>query len=377
MNTKHSDASQAGTIDACATLAVFYTVLTHYLSTTLEDASPANLQRRLDLLMRMLEVAAEAVVGLKGSEYSDIVAELVDLMQEARAALNDIVIQQQRQCSLAKVLPPLSHEVCWGQLQPFTVAIPAATPERPDDSANTVQQAISNLAPISCPHGELPISAILKWFQATQHRTVPKATPMQMLLAAERWFYRSAMDLNQPATGELSPEEAQQAHRLATLYCQHLLAFEQQYYSRHSCDVHTDMLKVELRSRETLVVWVMLCLAHRHAAAEFPGMKKYLSMRCRCRLMTSAISCCGTTKHSAQHRLWPVTLLPSTAGRPAARCSRRRPTRLRRLQRSLPRTARRCWRSWRRSRPWLSSARKPTGRGSFRCRSAYEIWRRS
>ena len=227
--------------------------------------------------MRMLETAAQEVAALclKGPVYTGLAGALVHMLKQAREFLDSRAVKQQEACCTAALLPwSASHASTVEQLCTFKVAWPWKQPQSMAMSSNMMKTALENLGPVGSPPERSSLSKLLSWAKTLCSKKMPKRVHMLLLCNIEAWFFFQAT--SKLREGPMAVAwKGSRAHALARLYCEQVLHFEKQHCSQHSADVQTDMLKVELRSMETLVVWVMLCLAHRHAAAEFPGMKKY------------------------------------------------------------------------------------------------------
>eukprot|EP00892_Ulva_mutabilis_P000031 jgi/Ulvmu1/10028/UM059_0077.1 len=254
-------------------MAAFYSVVAHSYIKRLEgtDATAPDINKAMQVLKR----ASQAIARLQGPAYQAIRSALVRLVQEGRATLDTIATLQQQACCAAAVLPPLSHEDMMQQLRPFEVSFPhqVATAAGPDKGID--RAAVANLAPISEPPERTDVSTLWVWVRQLKESGFNHQQLMQMLHEIEQCFFQHGASFADPLTEGPSDTALDEARLLAEFYFQQVQQYEKKHLGHHNSDMHTDVLKVELRSRETLVTWVMLCLAHRRAAVEFPGLQAY------------------------------------------------------------------------------------------------------
>ena len=261
---------QTTDLDPHAALAVFHAVVALCYSTGLDEGKPVAVPS-LNKGMHMLKRAAQAIARLRGPDYHRIAHAMAGLLKQARLRLDKAAADQQHACCAAAELPTLSHQAVMAQLQYFQFQVPQNLGVNPSASLDSARVAITNLAPISAP-AQMDAGAIWEWAERLQSGKASTQQRTYMIHVIEDWFFQTGIRLGDPE--QTSPDLCK-AQQLAELYFQQVLQFEEAHASRHTSDKHTDMLKVELRSKETLAAWVMLCLAHSAAATEFDSLRKY------------------------------------------------------------------------------------------------------
>lgn len=223
----------------------------------------------------MLNHSAKAIALLRGDSYTDLTNALAGLLKEARASLEAVEAHDMQQCYQKSYLKLLSHRDTNAKLRPFSLELPPKPRGLATSSKDLTEVAITNLAPTAQPPRSNDLSALWAWAQDVQGSSPAKAQILQLLHEIEQWYFQQAAVMGAGGESVMSCEVLQHADQLATFYFSEVLKFERLHCNRHCTDTCTDMLKVELRSREALVTWVMLCLAHRSSMEEFPEVSKF------------------------------------------------------------------------------------------------------
>eukprot|EP00892_Ulva_mutabilis_P000059 jgi/Ulvmu1/10053/UM059_0103.1 len=273
----HFVADQVSTIDSAAAMAAFYAVLAHgtCMKLTSTDQLGAVSAVELDQAMQKLGAAAQAIARLVQQHpmYEAIGSALAKLLRAAREGLDGIITQQQKKCCAAAEIESLSHQNVISQLKPFTANLPPRI-NLENLPAAAPQNHVANLSPISFPPENGDLSAVVQWAQLQEQAGMKGQQTRLLLCEIEATFFQQMHESFSNSWTVAKAAPLPQAEELLRVYSKALKQFEAQH-DQHSCDLFTDVLTVEFRSREAVLVWIMLCMAHRHAAAEFRGLQKY------------------------------------------------------------------------------------------------------
>ena len=264
-------------------MAVFYTIIAHCTSFQapgkIQDAHSAT---HLNKAIAMLEAAACRIAGLlRDARHTPLAVKLNTLLIAARASLDAAISKEQNHCNTAAQLPPQCHKSIWQQLSPFRVDVPAGHALSADVASATHAKAITNLGAFEIPRQPGTLQALIKSAQRSHVETMPKQQAFQLFREVEKWFFTCGVQiLAQGSTITCDDlrhlqQTLQQAHSVVLAYSKHLLAFEERHFGGCSADVHTHEPQAGPRSREAVVVWVMLCMAHCCCAAECPAVRDY------------------------------------------------------------------------------------------------------
>eukprot|EP00892_Ulva_mutabilis_P010317 jgi/Ulvmu1/7658/UM038_0087.1 len=234
-------------------------------------AHPCNLDRS----MRINAAAAAAVAGLcsRGPTSHSLGTALGTIITRTRAALDSTVLAKQRACCARAELPPQSHSAVAALLQPFAVTIPPLATHTASTSDNEAR-ATANLGPLP----ELPVkgdvSALHAWVGSmTEHGDDREHTSLVMH-EVEEWFHTAALDgLHSRRRAPLPHTQLRVLCAVLTQYADVVHKYEQAAFG--GAAEQPPLLQVESRSRETLLVWITLCLCHCTAKEEFPALHKY------------------------------------------------------------------------------------------------------
>lgn len=201
-------------------------------------------------------------------------------VQQAAAAISscrqglDEAMRLQQQRTLMSSLPgQLSFEDEVEACKPFPTMLPPPAPATSVRASADKDKPLLNLDPLpSLTFQEShDINYLFPWISSFPDTADHHALSL-VLHMIERWFFSHALH-GLDAQDQLSACEVALAGDLLTTYSRKLINFESKF--ARSADCHTDILSVELRSRETLVTWIAMCLAHQQAASEWPGLLQF------------------------------------------------------------------------------------------------------
>ena len=260
---------QEAHIDSAAAIAVMHTLLA--------SAAAASHPINLDRCMCINKHAAAAVAGLcaSGLHNSELARALGRIITRTRSALDAAVLSAQRACCAQAELQPLNHSVVAALLQPFSVTVPPL-PHHAAAASDGEAKAIANLGGLP----ELPatghLTALHAWIGSVKAHDADRECVALIMHEVEEFFHAAAIDiLHRHRRTPLPTAQLQQLHAVLEAYAEVVHKFEHTVGAAGGVDGPAPMLSVEGRSREALLVWIMLCLSHRTAAGEFPGLLRY------------------------------------------------------------------------------------------------------
>lgn len=257
---------QEAHIDTAAVVAVTHT----YLASAAASAQPCNLNASMHINRR----AAFAVAALDSSSqaHQALANALAAIICRTGSTLDAAVTAQQRACCARAALPPACHASAAALLQPFEVTAPSP----PHHAATTVDaeaRAIQNLGalPELPPAGDL--EALHCWVPAMKAHGGDLEHAALIMHEVEAFFHSAALDvLHRQRRPAFPTARLQTLATVLEMYSDVVLKLET---AASRSKGHAALLQVELRSREALLVWIMLCLTHRGAVAEFQATSRY------------------------------------------------------------------------------------------------------
>lgn len=263
---------QVAHIDTAAVIAVLHTHLAHAAATSTQPC-------KLDRAMHINRRAAAAVAALRpcSHPHQALAAALAATITSTRTALNEAVLERQRSCCARAALPPCRHADAAALLQPFVVTMPPP-PHHTGAALGAEAKAVQNLGALP----ELPLkgdmNALHAWVARMKSHGGDREHVALIMHEVEECFHTCALELLH--SRRRPPLPSDKLHLLSGVlqaYSEVVQRFETTVSAAVGGGVegHTAMLQVELRSRETLLVWTMLCLIHRTAATEFHGLVRY------------------------------------------------------------------------------------------------------
>lgn len=157
--------------------------------------------------------------------------------------------------------------------RPFSTRLPVPPSVMLGQRAVGADRALHDLNPLPALTFDESqnINYLLPWLSSLPEEGDEQALVL-MLHLAERWFFSQACS----ALGgkhRLAACDVGRGIDLLGVYSRKLQLFEG--LVPRTADVSTEILSVELRSRETLITWINLCFAHQQAAHEWPELHKF------------------------------------------------------------------------------------------------------
>jgi hypothetical protein len=286
-------------IHAGACIAAFHTaVAVHYSNMTKGMANADSLPQHFDKCLQILRTAAFAIEELRSlrGPCTAIAKCLKNHLVEARSVLNTRLLECQQQQVENALLPALDFVTESANVCTFEVQLPDHRAPVALDSSSVREKSIIALAGVSPPpvHGNNP-AAWCKWLQDLMNsHSMPWTTITLLLQHVEQHFFtctelylsRSALMSTSSISvcgAALSAADIEMSVELLQLYSQVVAKVEawtglwqSPGFSPASDYKNAPMLKVQLRSVEALLTWIVLCLVYQRVETqEWEGIRKY------------------------------------------------------------------------------------------------------
>ena len=206
------------------------------------------------------QVAARHAVEILDADSASTAVSSADRdIAAARDYLDRAQRALQQQAAAAVTLPAIKHAEQRSLCMPLHITLPVLpTLDRPQASSAAVED---NLSPLPAPPASNSASAevVLTW---CREALVCGGSNADEVVCAEleRWLFRFPL-----AAFKSKPQTKEQLSGTAELVT---------YYRKHVNRL-LSLLQTEKRSRGALAVWILLCLAHQAAAAEWPKLLGY------------------------------------------------------------------------------------------------------
>lgn len=182
------------------------------------------------------------------------------------------------QCRQHETLQPafpglLSFEAEEGACRPFTTSLPSTPSAGFGRVTGDTDRPLLSLSPLPALtfQESSDINYLLPWIASIPDAVDHQALAL-MLHLTEQWFFSQACHVL-GSKRCLPVGDITAMVDLLGIYSQRLQRFEQLMF--RTGDDHTDVLAVELRSRETLITWIAMCFAHQQAAYEWPQLRNF------------------------------------------------------------------------------------------------------
>jgi hypothetical protein len=249
--------------------------------------------------MHVLRTAAIAVEDLRslGGQCTAVAKCLKTHLVIARRGLNTRLLECQQQQLSKALLPALDFDTEKAKLCFFEVKLPDRRAPVPQDSASTQEMSILALAGVPPPPAPgMKPEHWCKWLQEVMDSYSQSWSTTTLLLqnvekhfymCTERYLSRSALmstSSKRKCGATLSEADIRHSVNLLQLYSQVVAKIEAWpglWQSTPLCSAASDyenapMLKVQLRSLEALLTWIVLCLIYqRIETEEWEGIRKY------------------------------------------------------------------------------------------------------
>jgi hypothetical protein len=257
-----------------------------------------RLRQHFDKCMHILRTAALAVEDLrsKGGPCKAIAKCLKTHLVAARKALNARLHECGKQQVSSALLPTLDFTSEREKLCPFQLQLRAQSAPLPQDSSSIWEKSIHALGGVPRPPvlGKTP-AAWCQWLQDHMNSRSQSWSTITLLLqqVEQHFFMCRELYLGRSALMRTSSKTRLNQHSLRPKlnFCRNLAAYSKVVvqaeawpglwqYQRDCPDMsdyaNAPMLKVQLRSMEALLTWIVLCLIYlRVETDEWEGIRKY------------------------------------------------------------------------------------------------------
>jgi hypothetical protein len=258
---------------------------------TKEITDAESLLQHVDKSMHILRTAAFAVqeqASLNGpcTSFAEC---LNEYMVTARDTLENCMLTSHDIQLNRAMLPALDFATERQKLTPFEVSLPTKVAHGTQNASSVRQKSISALAGVPPPPvlGENP-SAWCAWLWGLMSSHSQSWSNTMLLLhhveqhfftCTERYLSSSALmgtsSNGVSCTAALSAADISSSVDLLEVYSQ-VVAKVEDWPGLWQSDAHKPMLKVQLRSLEALLTWIVLCLIYqRIEIKEWEGIRKY------------------------------------------------------------------------------------------------------
>lgn len=266
---------QAGSLDSDILLCQIHTHQAVALGgIAVQSQQPSPCMEFSAAMQSLRAAAAPLAVAAQGSASSPSAIKAASAALVACRADLDSAMQRRQHETLRPAFPGLLlFEAEEAACRPFTATLPTTRSANLRQVTADTDRPLLALSPLPALtfHESSDINHLIPWIASIPDAVDHQALAL-MLHLAERWFFSQACHVL-GSKRRLPAGDIKVMVDLLRMYSQRLQRFEQLMF--RTGDDHTDVLAVELRSRESLTTWIAMCFAHKQAAYEWPQLHKF------------------------------------------------------------------------------------------------------